>query len=106
MASRAPSPAPATASPAKGCGGCYVAEGRVKACYRWYWREPCPCVRCLNRARLEREGQSVEPCGKCGEPIYFARGAGGGRVPVSARTGESHFKNCPAAASFSRGRAS
>lgn len=34
------------------CDGCYRAVGGALACYRRYWAEPCPCVRCAPAAVL------------------------------------------------------
>lgn len=169
------------------CPGCYLAEGGRDACYRWAWREPCPCGRCVARrsnAELEddpgdmgepsiewqrqeaaaqghlrqvlnretnvvcdydeqRKKHSrcgdrltevyewvkpgaivkadvtycpacsrrtalkpevqVMPCRSCGALMYWGVGAKGGRLPISVKTGESHFKDCPNAAKHSRG---
>lgn len=171
------------------CPGCYLAAGGREACYRWAWREPCPCGRCVARrynAELEddpgdmgepaiavqrqiaasqgtlrqvlnretnvvcdydeqrpkhsrcgdrltpvyewvKPGAIVEadvtycpgcsrrtalkaevqvlPCRSCGALMYWGVGAKGGRLPISLKTGESHFKDCPDAAKHSTGKA-
>src|SRR4029450_6541840 len=41
-------------------------------------------------------------CRSCSAPIDWRDGANGKRVPVDVATGESHFKSCPDARTWSR----
>lgn len=42
-------------------------------------------------------------CRSCNEPIEFRTNAGGKVEPISLKTGESHFIDCPDARAWRRG---
>jgi len=58
------------------------------------------------RDALPRRGPNGEPlqtCRACGALMYFRRNPATGKyTPVALATGESHFKDCPEAKSFSK----
>lgn len=60
------------------------------------------CEACSRRTALEAAGTKVQPCTSCGALMYWGVGARGGRVPLSVRTGVSHFADCPNAAKHSK----
>ena len=39
-------------------------------------------------------GERLTTCRSCGAPVYWSVTAAGRRVPISVATGESHFRDC------------
>lgn len=60
------------------------------------------CPSCSRRTALEGAGTKVQPCASCGALMYWGVGARGGKMPISVKTGESHFRDCPDAAKHSK----
>lgn len=65
---------------------------------------PTLCGACDRRTALEGAGTKVQPCTSCGALMYWGIGARGGRLPLSVKTGVSHFADCPNAAKHSKKR--
>jgi hypothetical protein len=62
------------------------------------------CEACSRRTALKPEVK-VQPCSSCGALMFWGTGARGGKLPISVKTGDSHFRDCPDAARHSkRGR--
>jgi hypothetical protein len=59
------------------------------------------CPACSRRTALKAEVK-VQPCTSCGALMYWGVGARGGKMPISIKTGESHFRDCPYAAKHSK----
>lgn len=49
-------------------------------------------------------GERLTTCRSCGAPVYWGVTAAGKRVPISVATGESHFKDCKDAKSWTKRR--
>jgi hypothetical protein len=52
--------------------------------------------------RTGPNGERLVRCRSCSALLYWGVTAAGKRVPISLQTGESHFKDCPDAKSFSK----
>ena len=56
----------------------------------------------VGRPESGPNGERVTTCKSCGAGIYWSVSAAGKRVPIALATGESHFRDCPDAARWTK----